>query len=235
MGSSDGGTGEWGNPARSAAAGPDVGGGGRSAAALLGGGGSKGAPPTSPPYGATPPAPAADPIHWPSLIVVYGLTLIAEAARGLMLPTQWPYLLSVGGDAATLGLLIGGFSVGRMAATIPLGLLRDGTSSRTALAVSAVAQVAAHTAYVVAPSAGALVATRVLAGAASANLSVCRAHVARSVPATSATTHLGYLSGLQFVGVSVLPAVGGCSTGCRRGGGSMDTPPRRWCWWWPTR
>eukprot|EP00168_Porphyra_purpurea_P005797 TRINITY_DN1691_c0_g1_i7.p1 TRINITY_DN1691_c0_g1~~TRINITY_DN1691_c0_g1_i7.p1 ORF type:complete len:480 (-),score=103.45 TRINITY_DN1691_c0_g1_i7:474-1709(-) len=148
-------------------------------------------------------------VDWTSIAVVYLVVLTSEAARGLLLPTQWPYLQSVGGSQAMLGVLVGSFSLGRMAATIPLGVLSDRLSMRAVLALSSGLQIVGHLAYGLVGSPWTLVAARVVVGFGSATMSVCRSHIARAIPREKQTYHFAYLSGLQFVGFAVLPGVGG--------------------------
>lgn len=148
-------------------------------------------------------------IDWVSLAVVYWVVLTSEAARGLMLPSTWPYLASLGGTRALLGVFVASFSLGRMATTVPLGYLSDAWSTSTVLVIASLVQVAGHVGYAIAPNVVMLIAARVVVGFGSATMSVCRAHLTRAVPARVRTHHFAYLSALQFVGFAVLPGAGG--------------------------
>jgi len=151
-------------------------------------------------------AAVADPV---SMVVVFLTILVSEAARGLMLPSQWPYLQAMGGNKQTLGLLVASFSFGRMLATIPLGFLSDHLSMRDVLAYAGAVQMVGHAAYMVSNNVSFLIGTRVVVGLGSATMSVCRAHIARSTSKAQRTYYFAYLSALQFVGFAVLPAAGG--------------------------
>lgn len=148
-------------------------------------------------------------IDWHSLYVVYIITLVAESARGLMLPSTWPYYASLGGLKSSLGFFVASFSLGRMFSTIPLGYLSDSYSISAVLIVASVLQIVGHVVYAVAPSLYVLFAARLLVGLGSATMAVCRAHLTRAVPLRQRTPHFAYLSGLQFVGFAVLPGIGG--------------------------
>lgn len=148
-------------------------------------------------------------VDWVSIYVVYWITLVSEASRGLMLPSTWPYLQSLGGTKGMLGVFVASFSVGRMLTTIPLGYLSDKFSTASVLMVASAIQVAGHMVYAVAPSVWVLLVSRTVVGFGSATMSVCRAHLTRAVPQSKLTHHFAYLSALQFIGFAVLPGVGG--------------------------
>lgn len=155
------------------------------------------------------PAPVEGEIDWVSLYVVYIVTLVAEAARGLVLPSTWPYYASLGGTKSTIGSFVASFSLGRMISTIPLGYLSDNASVGLVLMISSVIQVFGHLIYGVAPSLSVLYISRIIVGFGSATMSVCRAHLTRAIPANLRTHHFAYLSALQFIGFAVLPGLGG--------------------------
>lgn len=144
-----------------------------------------------------------------SLIVVYWITLVSEAARGLILPSAWPLVKSFGGGKTDLGFFVASFSVGRMATTIPLGILSDNCSMATVLALASLVQVVGHGWYAMSSSLHMLILSRIFAGFGSATMSVCRAHLTRTVLPERRTCHFAYLSALQFTGFALLPGVGG--------------------------
>lgn len=144
-----------------------------------------------------------------SFIVIYILTVVAEAARGLVLPTLWPYFSEMGGKKASLGLLVSIYSLGRMFSVIPLGYLSDCLSASTILQIASALQACGHLLYIVAPSISVLFFSRMLVGFGSATTSIARAHITKSVSSEDRTCHLAYLSGLQFFGFAVLPIVAG--------------------------
>lgn len=155
------------------------------------------------------PAPQEGEIDWVSLYVVYIVTLVAEAARGLLLPSTWPYYESLGGTKLTVGSFVASFSLGRMISTIPLGYLSDNASIGFVLSVASFIQVFGHFAYAISPNLAVLYFSRIVVGFGSATMSVCRAHLTRAIPARIRTHHFAYLSALQFIGFAVLPGLGG--------------------------
>lgn len=155
-------------------------------------------------------------IDWLSIVVVYWITLVSEAARGLILPSAWPYLKSLGGSKQTLGIFVAVFTFGRVAATVPQGYLSDKFSSASVLIAAACLQILGHSFYVLSPSIPLLIASRGVVGFASATVSVCRAHFTRAIPHDVRTYHFAWLSATQFIGFVVLPGVGGLLTNLPR-------------------
>lgn len=153
--------------------------------------------------------PSSCSIDWRSLIVIYIVTVVTEAARGLLLASTWPYFKSLGGTDGMLGVLIGIYSFGRMLSVTPLGHITDqGSLSALVMIVASVIQAVGHMMYATAPNLFFLYMSRVIVGFGSASTSVARAHIAKAIPAEIRTHHYAYLSGLQFFGFAVLPAVG---------------------------
>ena len=157
-------------------------------------------PPTDPTTGA---------VDWLSLVVIYWITLIAEAARGLVLPSAWPYLKTFGGSRQTLGYLVAAFTFGRVFANIPLGFLSDKYSATSVLIGAALLQAIGHFCYAISPSIPFLLLSRTLVGFSSATVSVCRAHFTKAIVPSQRTHHFAWLSATQFIGFVVLPGCGG--------------------------
>lgn len=141
--------------------------------------------------------------------MLYALTIVAEAARGLLLPTLWPYVSSAGGSKAAYGLLVSSYSFGRMLSVVPLGYLSDMLSPASILILASLLQAVGHALYAAVPTIAAMFAGRILVGLGSATTSIARAHVTRAVSSSRRTEALAHLSGVQFVGFAVLPVAGG--------------------------
>lgn len=154
-------------------------------------------------------APPPGHVDWVSLLVIYWVILVSEASRGLMLPSTWPFFASLGGSKPLLGVFVASFSIGRMATTIPLGYFSDRYPTSSVLAIASVIQIVGHLLYAVSASLPMLFASRIIVGFGSATMSVCRAHVTRTIPLMLRTHHFAYLSALQFIGFAVLPGLGG--------------------------
>lgn len=154
------------------------------------------------------PVTAPGKVDMVSLLIIYWITVTSEAARGLFLPSTWPYFASVGGTRALLGVFVGVLSLGRMLTTVPLGYLSDRCSVTQVFHIASILQIVGHLMYIMFPSVWALIVSRFIVGLGSSTISVCRAFVTRSVPPAERTHHFAYLSGLQFIGFAVLPGLG---------------------------
>lgn len=155
------------------------------------------------------PQPCPDRIDWTSLTIVYVLTLVSEASRGLLMPTLWPFFRSHGGTQNDLGAFIAAISFGRMLATVPIGLLSDHFSTTIILCLACLTQCFAHLLYACAPSLRILYLARIICGIGSTTTSLGRAHLTYAVPAHVRTQYFGYLSAIQFAGVGLTPVFGG--------------------------
>lgn len=157
-----------------------------------------------------PPAdPSAGGVDWLSIAVIYWVMLVAEAARGLVLPSAWPYLQTFGGSRDSLGYIVAAFTLGRVAANIPLGYLSDKFSNTSILMITPIFQAIGHFCYAVSPSIPLLILSRTFTGFSSAIMCVCRAYFASAIPPYKRTKHYAWLSATQFIGFVVLPGGGG--------------------------
>lgn len=148
-------------------------------------------------------------IDWVSMAVVYWITLLSEAPRGILMSTAWPFIQSLGGAKRDLGIFVAALALGRMAASVPLGLLSNRFPMSFVLTLASAVQLVGLFLYLFAASLPVLNISRVMIGLGCATMSVCRVHLTRAVPSSQRTYHFAYLSALQFVGFAVLPGVGG--------------------------
>jgi len=147
--------------------------------------------------------------NWASTLVIFYVMFVSEAARGLVLPSQWSYLAeTLNGTETQLGALVSSFSLGRLLATIPLGYLSDTWSSGSILLICCMLATIGSVGYATARSFTWLLLTRILTGVGSATVSVCRAHIARATSVQERTAYFSYLSAVQFIGFAVLPILG---------------------------
>lgn len=144
-----------------------------------------------------------------SLVIVYFLVLVTEAARGLIMPTAWPYFQSFGGTKRELGAFIAAHSFGRLLSTLPAGILADRYSMRSLICMACILQAGGHFLYISASSLFQLYFSRVLIGIGSATTFLSYTHLAKVIPPDQCLYHYGFISAVLFIGVSVLPVVGG--------------------------
>ncbi|ELR21735.1 transporter, major facilitator subfamily protein [Acanthamoeba castellanii str. Neff] len=168
--------------------------------------------------------------HWrPQVLAVLFILFLAEAARGIVLPTistyvdkarpsTHPFFAStsflVGGDKSQLGLAISLFSVGRLVGAPVLGwwysvnhFLYNKRSALEVLTVALLIGVAGNIMFSFAAVSGiyVLLISRVIIGFSTGTLSVARAHIAAQTTKDERTRFMGYAGAVQFIGFGLMP------------------------------
>lgn len=143
-----------------------------------------------------------------SMASVFFTSLVSEAARGLFLPSQWPYLEKLGGNREALGVIMAVYSLGRAVAHLPLGVLIDRFSMRDVLFGVIAFQILGHLVYLLAGHYRVLILSRAIVGLGG-TMSISRTYVTRCSDGPERTNLFAYLSAIQFLGFAVLPGVAG--------------------------
>ncbi|OQR87159.1 Major Facilitator Superfamily (MFS) [Achlya hypogyna] len=139
--------------------------------------------------------------------VIFG----AEASRGIVMATMFPYCEALGGGLYELGLLTSVFSFGRLISSTVFGWMCDRWSFRSVYLVSSAIGVVGNVLYLV-PNTRVLVASRFLTGVSSGNLSVCRANVAVMTTPDIRLKYLTVLAVMVYFGYALTPGLGGLLT-----------------------
>lgn len=137
------------------------------------------------------------------------LVLVTESARGIIMPTAWPYFNSLGGTKSALGLFVAAHPFGRILSTLPVGFLSDRYSIKSLMLAACTIQVCGHFMYTLAPTLLLAYISRIIVGIGAVATFLGYTHLAKALPSQERLYHFAYLSGIQFVGVSVMPALGG--------------------------
>lgn len=146
--------------------------------------------------------------HWrPQVLAVLFILFLAEAARGIVLPTISTYVEKVGGDKSQLGLAISLFSVGRLVGAPVLGWWYNKRSALEVLTVALLIGVAGNIMFSFAAVGGiyVLLISRVIIGFSTGTLSVARAHIAAQTTKDERTRFMGYAGAVQFIGFGLMP------------------------------
>lgn len=146
--------------------------------------------------------------HWrPQVLAVLFILFLAEAARGIVLPTISTYVDKVGGDKSQLGLAISLFSVGRLVGAPVLGWWYNKRSALEVLTVALLIGVAGNIMFSFAAVSGiyVLLISRVIIGFSTGTLSVARAHIAAQTTKDERTRFMGYAGAVQFIGFGLMP------------------------------
>eukprot|EP01113_Clastostelium_recurvatum_P050569 TRINITY_DN9606_c0_g1_i2.p1 TRINITY_DN9606_c0_g1~~TRINITY_DN9606_c0_g1_i2.p1 ORF type:complete len:608 (-),score=135.52 TRINITY_DN9606_c0_g1_i2:1-1824(-) len=146
-----------------------------------------------------------------NLLIVIILTALAEASRGVVLPTINSYNLAIGGNSALLGVIIASFSVGRLISSLVFGYWSDRSIKLVLLCstwVVIVGNIAYMTAYP-AHSLTILIISRFITGFGTGTLSVGRGYIAKVTTPAERTRFLSYSGAAQFLGFSITPGLSG--------------------------
>lgn len=143
--------------------------------------------------------------------IVCWMVFLADMCRGVVYPTLWPLIESLGGSEVQLGYAVAAFSFGRAIASPVLGSWSHSFGyTRTLLASTAVLFVGGVL-YGQVPNVGSTVFmtfVQVVLGVGSATLGVSRAFTAEVTAQRARTTHLAWLSAVQYFGFACTPLVG---------------------------
>ena len=143
------------------------------------------------------------------LAVVLLVVLLSESARGVVLPSLARGLLGQGCDEGTVSAAIACFSLGRLAATMPLAYVGARRGTRHVVMAAAGVSVAGHLLYAmfvgVPGRQVTIVLSRLIIGIGTGSFGACRGYIA-SRTSVAERTRLVALSGMfQFAGFAIAP------------------------------
>jgi len=127
-----------------------------------------------------PPSVVNRKLFWLKMGIVMLTLFVAESSRGLVVPSLFLYISSLGGDARMVGIAVGGFSVGRLVGGILFGWWFNRFGGKLALACCLLVSVIGNILYALGPVTNIyiLILSRVITGFSTGILSVVRAVIA---------------------------------------------------------
>uniref|UniRef100_A0A7S2V0P8 Major facilitator superfamily (MFS) profile domain-containing protein n=1 Tax=Fibrocapsa japonica TaxID=94617 RepID=A0A7S2V0P8_9STRA len=147
-----------------------------------------------------------------SFCVIAYMVLVGDAARGLMFPTLWPLVESLGGDRSTQGYCVAAFSFGRIFASPYFGQLSTEKGYKDVLLIAIAITVVGCLTYAHATSTWLLMVGQCVMGFGAGTLGVTRAYVADNTSSAQRTTYIAYITALQYAGFTVCPSLGAAFT-----------------------
>lgn len=154
----------------------------------------------------------ADGIHDPTGFgIVCLVILIGSTSRGIMFPTLWPLVESLGGSTVTLGYAVAAHAFGRILLSPVFGSWSVKYGYTITLTLSVVILLAGTVLYAQSQNVGStqwLLFAQFILGVGSATIGVVRAFVAEITATRNRTTYLAWLTALQYAGSSVTPFIG---------------------------
>jgi len=140
--------------------------------------------------------------------VVCFVVLLGDTARGIMFPTLWPRVVSLGGDKVIQGICVASFSLGRVISSPILGSISQAHGYRSVLLACNIVILAGALTYAMATSLPLLIAAQIVLGLGSGSLGVTRSYVAELTGKRRRTELLAYLTAVQYAGFTVMPLAG---------------------------
>jgi ceroid-lipofuscinosis MFS transporter 7 len=154
----------------------------------------------------------ADGIHDPhGFAIVCLVILIGDMSRGIMFPSMWPLVSSLGGSSVTLGYSIAAFSFGRILVSPLFGSWSITHGYTQTLLISCSILLFATLVYAQIQNVGRtdfLFLSQILLGVGSGTLGVTRAYVAEVTATRNRTTYMAWMTAVQYAGFTVTPFLG---------------------------
>jgi MFS transporter, DHA1 family, tetracycline resistance protein len=144
-----------------------------------------------------------------SLAVLFVIVLIDLLGFGMVIPVMPLYAQKLGASPAWTGLLFTGYSAMQFVFAPVWGRLSDRIGRRPVLLCSIAMTSVAFAAYGLAQSFAVLLASRLFAGAATANIAIAQAYVADVTPPEGRARGMGLIGAAFGLGFVLGPAIGG--------------------------
>jgi MFS transporter, ceroid-lipofuscinosis neuronal protein 7 len=154
----------------------------------------------------------ADGIHdVRGFLCVCFVILLGDMSRGVMFPSMWPLVESLGGTQVLLGYAVAAFSFGRVLVNPLFGAWSHSMGYTKTLTLSICILMLGTLMYAQVPAIGRLdflIVAQTVLGIGSGTLGVTRAFVADVTATRSRTTYMAWMTAVQYGGFTVTPIVG---------------------------
>lgn len=157
------------------------------------------------------PTPASGLKDVTGFLIICAVTLLGDTARGVMFPTLWPLVHSLGGTRVHQGIAVASFSFGRVIVSPMFGKKSVTSGYRSTLNIALSLLFLGTIAYSLAPTANNLywlIGAQIVMGFGSGTLGVTRAYVAEITSRAERTEYIALLTAVQYGGFTVMPIVG---------------------------
>ncbi len=145
----------------------------------------------------------------PSVFIVFLTVFIDLIGFGIVVPLVPVYSRHMGASGFVIGAIIAAFSAMQFLFAPVWGGLSDRIGRRPVLLLSIAMTSAGFLGYALAPSFGWLLASRLFAGAATANIAIAQAYVADVTPPEGRARGMGLIGAAFGLGFVLGPAIGG--------------------------
>ena len=144
-----------------------------------------------------------------ALLVLFVIVFVDLLGFGMVIPVMALYAEELGAPKQWIGLLMTGYSAMQFVFTPIWGRLSDRLGRRPLLLGSIAMTAVGFLGYALAPSFGWLLASRLFAGAATANIAIAQAYIADVTPPEGRARGMGIIGAAFGLGFVLGPAIGG--------------------------
>ncbi|KAF2077643.1 hypothetical protein CYY_001030 [Polysphondylium violaceum] len=145
-------------------------------------------------------------IHIISLISVMAIGFIANVEYGIVMPSIWNYLQSVGGTNHDLGMALAGFSLAQVCFLPLIGLWADKRTMRESFCASLVIGIIGNIMYAMSVHPLMIIAGRFIAGVGSSNMALTNSYIASVSTKEQRTKYMAKVNGINAFGLVAGPA-----------------------------
>jgi MFS family permease len=144
-----------------------------------------------------------------ALAILFVIVFVDLLGFGMVIPNMPLYAEQLGAPKEWIGLLMTGYSAMQFVFTPIWGRLSDRRGRRPLLLLSIAMTAIGFAGYAVAPSFAWLLASRLFAGAATANIAIAQAYIADVTPPEGRARGMGIIGAAFGLGFVLGPAIGG--------------------------
>ncbi|HET8734928.1 MAG TPA: MFS transporter [Anaeromyxobacteraceae bacterium] len=144
-----------------------------------------------------------------ALGILFVIVFVDLLGFGMVIPVMALYAERLGAPASQIGWLMTGYSAMQLLFTPIWGRLSDRHGRRPLLLLSIFMTAAGFLGYALAPSFAWLLASRLFAGAATANIAIAQAYIADVTPPEGRARGMGIIGAAFGLGFVLGPAIGG--------------------------
>eukprot|EP01132_Coremiostelium_polycephalum_P005139 gene5139-6399_t len=145
-------------------------------------------------------------LHKLSLFSVMAIGFLANVEYGIVMPSIWNYIQSLGGSNNDLGWALSGFSLAQLVALPLIGIWADKRTMRECFCASVIIGVIGNILYAMSVHPVMIVIGRVIAGIGSSNMAISNSYIASVTTKEQRTKYMGMINGINAIGLVAGPA-----------------------------
>jgi len=145
-------------------------------------------------------------IHLISLISVMAIGFIANVEYGIVMPSVWSYIQSVGGSKNDLGIALAAFSFAQVVFLPIIGLWADKRTMKESFIASLLIGITGNIMYAMSVNPWMIIAGRFISGISSSNMCLTNSYIASVSTKEQRTNYMAKINGINAFGLVAGPA-----------------------------